>query len=176
MNGTEIEVTSHNLANVDLFAISPSITSVTLNPGTYTEIEVKVMLTRSANPDSIPLKLKGTFASGGGTSIPIEFDFNDNATVKAEAENVVVTTGMDYTSLVQMHLDKLLAGITAADLDNAAQTTGAIIISLTSNTDLYNKIKDNLGSSCDHQFREHHHGDGNEDGNNNGGHDGGNHN
>lgn len=164
-DGTEIELTSKNLSNVDLFAISPSVTSITLNPGTFTEIEIKVMFTHSVDPASLPLVLKGTY-NNGTSDIPVEFDLNDEATIKAEAENVTVAAGMDYTSLVQMHLDKLTKGIATADLDGAAQTNGTIVISQTSNTTLYDAIRLNLGTSCDNQFKEHHHGEGNDDGSN----------
>ena len=174
-NGTEIELTSRNLSNVDLFSISPSVTSITLNPGTFTEIEIKIMFTHSADPASMPLILKGTYNSGTG-DIPIEFDLNDDATIKAEAENVTVAAGMDYTSIIQMHLDKLLKGISTADLDGAAQTGGTIVISQASNTALYDAIRLNLGTSCDNQFEEHHHGEGNDDNGNHGNDDGSNHN
>src|ERR1700733_3116116 len=38
--GVEIEISSRNLTNIDLFALSPKIAGVTLDTGTYREIEI----------------------------------------------------------------------------------------------------------------------------------------
>jgi hypothetical protein len=162
-NGVEIEVTSKNLSNVDLFALDPTVTSVTLDTGVYKEIEIKVELKHSSDTLAIPLKLKGTFTNSGGTVIPIEFDFNSDATIKAEAENIAVTNTINFVALVHLHLNKLEAGITAADLDGATQTNGMIVISDTSNTAIYNKVLANLSDCGENEFREHHK-DGSDDG------------
>ena len=51
-NGVEIEVSSKNLSNVDLFTLSPSIACVTSDTGIYKEVEIKVVLAHSA--DTVP--------------------------------------------------------------------------------------------------------------------------
>lgn len=156
-NGTEIEITSKNLNNVDLFALNPSIVGVTLDTGTYKEIEVRVMLQKTADTSTLPLKLKGTFTNSGGTVIPFEVDLNDDATIKAEADNITVSSSTDFTVLVTMHLNLLLTGLSAADFESAVLTNGNIVISNSSNTSIYNQILSNL-SSCGHgEFSEHHH-------------------
>ncbi|HTD99191.1 MAG TPA: hypothetical protein VK668_07870 [Mucilaginibacter sp.] len=164
-DGVETELTSKNLTNIDLFALAPLLTNITIAPGTYTEIEVKVYLQKSAG-DAIPLKLTGTFTNSGGTVIPIEFDLNDDVIVKAEAENITVDATTDYISLIHMHLGRLAAGITAATIEAATQTDGKIIISNSSNTAIYNKVLANLAISGESEMRGHHHGD-----DDNGGHD-----
>jgi hypothetical protein len=163
-NGVEIEVTSKNLSNVDLFAIDPTVTSVTLDTGIYREIEIKVELQHTDDTSALPLKLKGSFTPGGGTAIPIEFDFNSDAIIKAEAENIDVSSTINFVALVHLHLNKLEAGITATELANATQTNGTIIISPTSNPDIYNRILNNIASCGENEFKEHHKGGGDDDG------------
>lgn len=153
-NGVSINIESHNLASVDIFALTPLVTYVTLDTGTYKEIEIRTFLVKT---DSIPpLKLSGTFTNDSTKVIPIEFDLTDNSTVQVEAHNITISGTTDYTALLGLELNRVTKGITAADLNAATLTGGSIIISKTSNTALYYKMKSNI-SRCGHsEFREHH--------------------
>jgi hypothetical protein len=153
--GLQIEVTSRNLTQVNLFAITPTLVGITLDTGTYSEIEIRVELAKS-DTSNLPLMLKGNFMTTGGTSVPIEFDFNDYAEIKAQAQNVVVNGTTDLTTIVTMHLNKLLANVSDTALEAATRTNGTIVISSTSNTEIYNQIKDQL-SSCGYSdgFQRH---------------------
>ena len=164
-NGVEIEVSSRSLTNVDLFAASPSIAGVTIDTGTYREIELRVLLQKTADTSAIPLKLTGTFTTGGGTVIPIEFDLNDNVTIKSEVEDVTVTSTTDLAALIHIHLRKLEAGVTAADLEAATLTNGVIVISNKSNLSIYNKVLANFSNCGEGELKGHH-----KDGNDNSGH------
>lgn len=144
--GVQIEVKSNNLTTVDLFAISPSMTGVSLDTGTYAEIEIRVAFTKSSTT-TLPLVVKGNFTTSTGTVIPFEFDLNDNAEIKAEAHDVVVDGKASFVNIVTLHLNKLLAGVSAAEVAAATQTSGTIIVSSTSNSSIYNKILNNL-TSC----------------------------
>jgi hypothetical protein len=174
-NGVEIEVSSRNLTNVDLFAASPVIASVSLDTGTYREIEISVLLTHSADTSAIPLKLKGTFTNSSGTAIPIEFDLNDDVTIKSEAQNITVTSTTDFAALIHLHVRKLEANVTTADLEAATLTNGVLLISRNSNKSIYDKVINNFSNCGEPEFREHHKG-GNDDnsGKGNGGNDDGN--
>ena len=125
--GLQIEVKSHGLTTVDLFAISPSMTGISLDTGTYAEIEIKVQFTKS-NTTALPLVAKGNFTTSTGTVIPFEFDLNDNAEIKAEAHNVVVDGKANLVNIITLHLNKLLAGVSAADVAAATQTLSLIHI------------------------------------------------
>jgi hypothetical protein len=157
-NGIETEITSKNLTNVDLFALTPSIVNTTLDTGVYREIEIKVVLQKTVDTSATPLKLKGTYTNGQGTVIPVEFDLNDDVTIKAEAENIHVTSTTDFVALVHMHLLKLEAGITAATLDAATLTNDVLIISNSSNTAIYNRVLVNFSYCGETEFHEHHKG------------------
>jgi hypothetical protein len=145
-NNNEVEISSKNITNVDLFSLSPSVVSTAIDTGTYKEIEIKVMLRKSTTSD-LPLVLKGIYTTAGGASIPVEFDFNDNMEIKVEAENVVVDGTKNIRSILSMHLNKLFAGVSPQQIDAAPRTSDVLVISSSINTSLYNKIKANL-SSC----------------------------
>lgn len=155
--GLEVEIKSQSMASIDVFAPVPTMVSSVIDTGVYREIEIRVMLSKTSG-SAIPLTLKGTFTTTGGAAVPIELDFNDDATIKAEADNVTVDNTTDITTIVSMHLNKLLDHVTAANLDAATRTSGTIVISSGSNTGIYNKIKDNIGNcggfrSFDHRGR-----------------------
>lgn len=141
--GLAIEVESRNMTNVDLFALNPSLIGITLDTGTYSEIEIMVELSKSSTTD-LPLVLKGTFTNTAGTAVPVEFDFNDDAEIKAEAKNVDVNGTSDLTTIIAMHLNKLLANVSATELNAATLTNGSIVISRTSNSRIYDQIKADL--------------------------------
>jgi hypothetical protein len=155
-NGVSIDIDSHNLTNVDLFALTPLVTYVTLDTGVYKEIRIKAYL-QSSNNDSIPpLKLTGTFTNDSTKVIPVEFDLTENSIVQVSAKNIDINGTTDYTALLDMQLGKVTKGITAADLNKATLTDGKIIISKKSNVFLYYKIRANISGCGRSFFREHH--------------------
>jgi len=164
-----VEIETKNLMNIDLFAITPAVVSATLDTGTYKEIEVRVELAQTADTSAIPLTLKGTFTAPDGSATPIELIVNQNLTIKAEAKNVVLHNTGDLSTIVMLHLDKIIAGITASDLAGATKTGGVIIISSASNAAIFNKISFNVENCGDTQVEQ-------ENGNDHGGNDGSNHN
>jgi hypothetical protein len=152
-NGVSIEIESHNLTNVDIFALTPLVTYVTLDTGIYKEIEIKAFLVSS---DTIPpLKLTGTFTNDSTKVIPVEFDLTDNATVKVEANNININGTTDYTALLDMQLNRVTKGLTVTDFNNATLTGGKIIISKTSNSSLYYKMKFNISGCGKSEFKQH---------------------
>jgi hypothetical protein len=155
-NGVEKEISTSNLTNVDLFAAIPAFVKANIDTGTYKEIELRILLVKSTGAD-IPLTLKGTFTSKGGAVVPIEYDFNEDALIKLEAENITVDGTNNVTAGADMHLNKLLFGITSAQIDAATRTSGTIIISSSSNATLYAKVKLNvLLAFAARHFEKHH--------------------
>jgi hypothetical protein len=153
--GVEIEITSRNLTSIDLFAATPATISTAIDTGTYSEIELRVLFTKSATA-TLPLTLKGNYTSTTGTVTPIEFDFNDDATIKIEAENITVDGSTDVAALAKLDVSKLVTGFAASVLDNATRTNGTIIISSTVNANIYNFIKANI-NGCGHWGGFEHH-------------------
>ncbi|MET3977707.1 putative lipoprotein YbaY [Mucilaginibacter sp. UYP25] len=154
-NNREIEITTKNINNLDLLAIDPVTITAKIDTGTYKQIEVKVLLVKSAGAD-IPLTVKGTFTTTGGVAVPIEFDYNDNAILKAEVENVTIDATTNVTAKLAFHLNKLLTAIPSATIDAATRTNGAIVISSTSNTAIYNRVIINVLLAFEARGFEHH--------------------
>jgi len=152
---TEIEIKTKSLQNIDLFAPIPTVISSAIDTGTYKEIEIKVVLAKSTT-NAIPLTLKGNFTTGGGAVVPIEFDFNDDAIIKAETDNVTVDGKTDLATTIKLHLNRLLSSTAAATLDAATRTGGVIVISSTSNTAIYNIIKAKIVECGAFERFEHH--------------------
>ncbi|MDP9047951.1 MAG: hypothetical protein M3N14_07425 [Bacteroidota bacterium] len=145
-NGVETSFETRNLSNVDLFALSPALASISIDSGTYKEIEVRLVLSQSATA-AIPLTLMGTFTTPqDSVAVPVEFDFNQDLKLKAEAENVVISKTQNLKTLFMLNLNMISTGLSAADLHAATRTNGKVVISSTSNTALFNKIVSNLQS------------------------------
>jgi hypothetical protein len=154
-NNQEVEITTKNISNLDLLAIDPATVTAKIDTGTYKQIEVKVFLVKSSDTN-IPLTFKGTFTTSGGAAVPIEFDYNDNAILKAEIENVSVDATTDVTAKLSFHLNKLLTAISSSTIDAATRTNGTIVISSTSNPFLYNKMIANVLLSLEARGFEKH--------------------
>lgn len=153
--GVEIEITSHNLTSIDLFAAAPSTISVAIDTGTYREIELRVLFAKTSG-SAIPLTLKGNYTSTTGTVTPIELDFNDDAIIKVEAENVTVDGSTDFAAIAKLDVSRLVGPGLAGVLDAATRTNGTIIISNSSNTNIYNVIKSRITDCGKWGGFEHH--------------------
>lgn len=150
---TEIEYELKQAFNINLFDLSPVLGSITLPDATYEEVELKIVLKKSSN-SNIPLTLKGLYTDGSGTKIPVEFYFNEDFEAEVEAENLVVSGTNDYIGLINMQMNKFLTNVVSADLSGATKTNGVIIISSTSNMELYTKLKTNLNAFADCDFED----------------------
>ena len=152
-NNVEIEYELKSPSNVDLFNLSPVLGNITIPDGTYDEVELKLALKKSATT-SIPLTLKGIYTNGTGTKTPVEFYFNDEFEIEVEAEDLVVSGTNDYLGLINVQLNKFLTNVSSSDLDQAVKTNGTIIITSSSNINLYNKLKSNLNAFGDCDFED----------------------
>ena len=84
----------------------------------------------------------------------MEFYFNDEFEIEVEAEDLVVSGTNDYLGLINVQLNKFLTNVSSADLDQAVKTNGTIIITSSSNINLYNKLKSNLNAFGDCDFED----------------------
>jgi hypothetical protein len=148
MNGLEIERKSQSPQNVYLMTSINTLGTVTLAPGTYSEVEFKVELTPGTDP---ALVLNGQFTSGGITT-PVLFKVNELLELKNEINNVVVTYNSTYSAVTTIDLSLISRGITEAMLNSATRTGGTIVISSTSNTGLYNTMINNIHDSDEVEF------------------------
>lgn len=151
-DNTEIEYKSSVAQRIDLFSsLASVIGNITLPPGTYHEIEFKGELAPSGADAA--LELNGTFTSGA-TTTPIVFTVNTLLEIKTEKNNVVIADNASYSALTSLNLSLLTRGITEAMLNSATKTSGKIIISASSNANLYSIILANL-DGCDEVEFDH---------------------
>lgn len=148
----KIEYESKKIVNVNLFDVSPALGDVSIPDGTYEEVELKLKVKKTESGVA-PLMLSGVYTDASGVNTPVEFSFNEEIEVKVEAENVVITS-KDYTGMINLQLSKFLTNVSTSDLSQAIKTNGKIIISSTSNSVLYGKIKSNLDFVADCDFKE----------------------
>lgn len=154
------------IKKVDLFGQNQLIGNINIAPGTYPNLNVWIEIAQTATEPA--LYLKGFYTNSAGKKTAIEFSLNEGTVqndtnnqmqgenhhsdpgqieIGATAKNLVV--GNNSTASITLHLDKLMTGITDADLDAATQTTGVIVIDKTQNPNIYAKIKANIYNSSD---------------------------
>jgi polyisoprenoid-binding protein YceI len=150
--GTKVEFKNNVAQSVNLFNTQASaLGTVTLTSGTYKEIEFKAELINNGNTPA--LELGGSFTSNSITT-PVVFTVSSPLEIKTESSNVVISSNTTYTALTSINLSLITTGITEAMLNAATKTNGKIIISASSNVNLYNIIINNL-TSCDDTHFEH---------------------
>ena len=151
-DNSEVEFKSTVSQRIDLFTtLAPVIGNILLPPGTYSEVEFKAEL--AASGSDAALELNGTFTSGI-TTTPVTFTAGSLLEIKTEQNSVVIDGGSGYSALTTLNLSTLTQGVTETMLNSATKTNGKIIISASSNTNLYNIILANL-DSCDEVDFEH---------------------
>jgi len=154
--GLSIEVDSRNMASIDIFSATTAMIGVPIDTGFYNNIELRVEFDPNNASGGIPLTLKGTFTNASGVAVPIEFDLTDNAEVRVEAQNVTVDNKTNLSTIITMHLGKLLANVSVADLTSATQTNGTIVISHNTNNNIYSRIVNNLSGCGDNNGFDRH--------------------
>ena len=146
--GNELEFKSSVQRHIDLFALPVDIGNVSLPAGTYDETEFKISITPDSGEPA--LQLQGTV-----NAIPVEFMIDNSNLIKAEQQQV--TLAGSNVALTTIDLSGLTKGLSATDLTNATQTNGSIIISSSSNVNLYNVILANLQRLEETEVEIHHH-------------------
>ncbi|MFV0590756.1 MAG: hypothetical protein ACK5M7_05185 [Draconibacterium sp.] len=155
----EVEYKWHGPEVVDLLDSNLTLGNFVLSPGIYDEIELKIEGLQDDAGDGPVFYLAGTYKNGSG-SWPLEVSVTRDVYFKTEKENVEISEeGIDITSVIQLYLDQLMTNVDPADLDNAEQTDGVILISENNNTDIYQVVVGNLAHDCRTRFKHKHHDD-----------------
>jgi hypothetical protein len=151
-DATEVEFTSTSGQQVNLFTVAQgTFGNLTLPDGTYNEIELKIQLDGST---SVPaLELNGTF-NNGSSNVPVVFRVTTPLLIKAEKSNVAITGGA-FTAVTSLDLASFTTGISQSAMSSATQTAGSIVISSTSNANLYNIIISNINRFHHAEFEHH---------------------
>jgi hypothetical protein len=138
---------------VDLFNLNSGIGEISLVPGIYDEISIKIESFKSDAGSSPVFYLSGTYSNSTGAAKRINVIVNEDFEIKVN--NIDTLSAVyDYTTVIQMNLTLLMIDILESDLDNAVLTNGKIAISSTSNAALYDKIRKNLLECEDSEFEQ----------------------
>src|ERR1035437_6392062 len=138
---------------IDLLNATADFGQLTLQPGFYDEIELRVASVRN-NTDTIPIfNLQGNFTDSANVVVPIVFTVNESFLLKTEIKNDTITSslGSTFSGAVQIYLDQLFVDVTPANLHNAVKVNGIIVINSTTNKNLYAILTAN--------FLKRHHGE-----------------
>src|SRR5205085_1111300 len=149
---TEVEYSSTAGQQVNLFSLAQSaFGNITLPDGTYSEIELKINVNGTTTTPA--LELNGVY-NNGTADIPVSFRVTTPLIIKAEKNNVDITSG-SFTAVTELDLSVYTTGITQTMLNNAAKTNGTIVISSVSNASLYNIIVNNIDRFHHAEFNHH---------------------
>jgi len=143
---------------VDLLNATADFGQLTLQPGFYDEIELRVASTRNNN-DTVPVfNLTGNYTNSANVVIPVTFKVFEPVLIKTELKNdtITSTTTSAFSGVVQIYLDQLFLGITPAQLDSAVKTNGIIVINSTTNADLYQILAVNFIKRHHGEYHRHH--------------------
>lgn len=150
-DSVQISYKWHGPQLANLLDTTVSFGNFILQPGFYDEVEIAVAGSKADAKGTPVFYLRGTYTKDGTTSIPVILRVNEDVAFKTEKDSVNITSAdrNGVTSYIQLFLDKLMVNVQPAALDGAELTGGKIIISATSNRNLYWTILQNL-------YRNHH--------------------
>jgi hypothetical protein len=157
----EVQYTWNGPQTVDLFNLNTVFGSFVLGPGFYNDIELFVKGMKSDAGTKPVFYLAGRYTTASLATRRIVVAVAEDVAFKTDQDSVTVAgTGVNFVSVIQVFLDKLMANIPVSSLDNAVlQSNGDLLISKNANPDLYRIMGLNL--RLNHPF--HHHKEGEPD-------------
>jgi hypothetical protein len=136
---------------VDLFNLNSVIGGVTLVPGTFSNVTIKIKSFKSDAPTTPLFYLTGDYTNFSGTVKRINIVINEDFELRVNKTDTL-DFAKDFTSVIKMNLSIVMSDINQTALDNAVLTNGKLVISSSVNVTLYNRIKKNLHESGDSEF------------------------
>ena len=142
-DGTSVSRTIEQIAVIDYATgvISPEVV-VTVPAGIYSSVNLGIELQDDGSAPS--MVLEGTYTNSNDVAIPIRFEFNSGEVFEADATTVTLSTDTDVVGKLSWDALDWFSVISASRLDAATQTDGIIIISGTSNADIFSDVADRL--------------------------------
>jgi hypothetical protein len=130
--------------------ITPAV-MVSVPAGTYTSVNLGIELQDENSSPSVVIE--GIYTHTNEDVIPIRFEFNSGEVFEANAELVVLEEGTDVVGKITFDAISWFSTVSAAQLDNAALTDGTIIISDTSNVNIFDIVADKLDVDTEAVFQ-----------------------
>ncbi|MBO6586137.1 MAG: hypothetical protein JJ953_08550 [Gracilimonas sp.] len=141
-----VEVNIEQIVEIDFATgeTTPDLSSLELPVGTFVESRVELeLLDENDNPSVV---IEGTFEDSNGESHPIRFEFNSGETFEVEREGTVTfDSGMNVIAQVTFDPIVWFADVSVGMLEDATKNNaGVIVISETSNSDIFDTVADGL--------------------------------
>lgn len=86
---------------------------------------------------------------------PLRIILNESLSFNDRQTGTVLDATNSFTDLIKMNLSILMSHIRQSDLDSAKLTNGTLVISSTSNVNLYNRIRFDFDRCRRHEFHRH---------------------
>lgn len=145
-NGDSVEVNIQQNVVIDFATgeTTPDLSALTFPVGTYAEVRVELELLDENNTPSVIIE--GTFVDRQGQSHDIRFEFNSGETFEVEKEGTITfSEGANVVASVTFDPTAWFAGVSSARLEGATKNTqGVIVISETSNPEIFDIVADGL--------------------------------
>jgi uncharacterized lipoprotein YbaY len=152
-NGSvSVSRTHEQIADIDYATgtITPAVV-VSVPAGDYTSVNLGIELQDENSTPSVVIE--GTYTHTNGDVIPIRFEFNSGEVFEANATSVVLEEGTDVVGKITFDAISWFSTVTAAQLDNAVLTNGTIIVSSTSNANIFTIVADRLDVDTEAVFQ-----------------------
>lgn len=152
--GDSVEVNIQQNVVIDFAtgATSPDLSSLVFPAGTYAEARVELEL---LDENEIPsVLLEGTFIDSNNESHPVRFEFNSGETFEVEREgSITFSAGANVVAEVTFDPTVWFAGVTSGMLERATKIEGVIVISETSNEEIFDIAADGLDLATEVEIR-----------------------
>jgi hypothetical protein len=126
---------------VDLLSAT-TVGDIDIPLGTYSNVMVKLQMAPMGNVHTMYLEGAVVYA---GLTVPVMVIVDESVDVMAKWNNqVTITDNADYWSDIMLSLDQLAANIDESMLQNLQFTNGTIVISSTSNANIYSMLVTNM--------------------------------
>ncbi|MGK7390517.1 MAG: hypothetical protein ACNS60_09200 [Candidatus Cyclobacteriaceae bacterium M2_1C_046] len=145
-NGDSVEVNFEQLVTIDFATgeTTPDLNALTFPVGTFVEARVELEL-YDDEPNLPSIDIEGTFVDSQDQSHPIKFIFQSGETFEVEkAGTITFSEGTSAVAAVTFDPNAWFAGVTSAMLEAATKTDGVIVISETSNPEIFEIVADGL--------------------------------
>lgn len=133
---------------VDLFSANPLIGEVPMGTGLFEKMSLQLQSFKTDAGTAPVFYLKGNYTNSAGMTTVIIVNVNEDFEFKVESKDSKMNATKNFAGLINLNLTSLMSKVVESELDKATLTNGKIIISISSNATLYDKIKGGL-SSCE---------------------------
>lgn len=134
-DGGKVEYKSHALQHINLIDAVTTIGFLSVDPGDYEKIELKIKFVPVGNEAAF--ELAGEYTNNG-LVIPVVFRVDEPFELKVDyKEKTKFQRSWNYSALHSLQLNLLTQGIPEALFINAMRTNGVLIVSPSSNNGMY---------------------------------------